>query len=473
MTNAVYVIVKLYLLVIVQRALHLQLRLWREGPNSKAVPGYDFRVRPTARMAGSRQAAAREEEQSADTSPARGEGAPDEAQAAIGPAKWNASNHEQRMAAIDACERNPVYGPYKPGAVRGPLVCGDNVAPYGQRKRRTDEIGAELLALSSDEHKYGISVGDTTLARWVPQVIDLVIALEKTVQRDSGAGDRDHDDEFHNAVKAYHDQCLQLLEGKGMSAAEKRKAEAAKSNMDDMVRGQQAAAAAGMNTEHKGPGKRARANARPASLAGGAASEVEFDLSDDEFDDDDDEAYYDGGRAGDDSPTGVHRAPDANAGGALMPNGAAVLQAALPRVRAPTQPQSPKRRGSFLELVVVLKTSADAEAAASAKQVELDARRVAVQEQAEKRLTAQQDADAARAKAEGVRLELEAKAAIEREERRDVQSAKTHDMFAKLLQSSMAGSVTERLKKLKAIYDDGTISKAVYDKKEAQLLEEL
>jgi hypothetical protein len=98
---------------------------------------------------------------------------------------------------------------------------------------------------------------------------------------------------------------------------------------------------------------------------------------------------------------------------------------------------------------------------------------VVVQEQAEKRLTAQQDADAARAKAEGVRLELEAKAAIEREERRDVQSAKTHDMFAKLLQSSMAGSVTERLKKLKAIYDDGTISKAVYDKKEAQLLEEL
>jgi hypothetical protein len=62
----------------------------------------------------------------------------------------------------------------------------------------------------------------------------------------------------------------------------------------------------------------------------------------------------------------VHRAPDANAGGALIPNGAAV--------RAPTQPQSPKRRGSFLELVVVLKTSADAEAAASAKQVELDAR---------------------------------------------------------------------------------------------------
>mmetsp|Transcript_15365 Transcript_15365/g.52598 ORF Transcript_15365/g.52598 Transcript_15365/m.52598 type:complete len:152 (+) Transcript_15365:78-533(+) len=139
MTNAVYVIVKLYLLVIVQRALHLQLRLWREGPNSKAVPGYDFRVRPTARMAGSRQAAAREEEQSADTSPARGEGAPDEAQAAIGPAKWNASNHEQRMAAIDACERNPVYGPYKPGAVRGPLVCGDNVAPYGPSRSNSTQ----------------------------------------------------------------------------------------------------------------------------------------------------------------------------------------------------------------------------------------------------------------------------------------------------------------------------------------------
>jgi microsomal dipeptidase-like Zn-dependent dipeptidase len=98
---------------------------------------------------------------------------------------------------------------------------------------------------------------------------------------------------------------------------------------------------------------------------------------------------------------------------------------------------------------------------------------VVVQEQAEKRLTAQQNADAARAKAEGERLELEAKAAIQREERRDVQSAKTHDMFAKLLQSSMAGSVTERLKKLKALYDEGVISKAVYDTKEAQLLAEL
>jgi hypothetical protein len=229
------------------------------------------------------------------------------------------------------------------------------------------------LALSSDEHKYGISVGDSTLARWVPQVIDLVIALEKTVQRDSGAGDRDHDDEFHNAVKAYHDTCLELIKARGMSAVEKKKAEAEKKEMDVLYKSQQDAAIAGMNTEHKGPGKRARANARPASLAGDADPMPGFDLDDDEYDDDDDDASYDGGRGGDDSPTGVHRAPVVNAGGALMPNGAAVHQAAPPRVRAPPQPPSPKRRG-FLELVVVLKTSADAEAAASAKQVELDAR---------------------------------------------------------------------------------------------------
>jgi hypothetical protein len=273
--------------------------------------------------------------------PAPGEHAPDEAQAddvqragSGVPAKWDADNLEQALAVMKACKEFPVVGPYKPGAQPCSTAQGDNVAPRGERVPRLAAIQKALLDLDTDEHPNGVSVGTSTIWRWVPSVIAEVINREKTTPRPDFS-----DDEFHNAVKAYHDQCLQLLEGKGMSAAEKRKAEAAKSNMDDMVRGQQAAAAAGMNTEHKGPGKRARANTRPASLAGGAASEVEFDLSDDEFDEDEDEAYYDGGRAGDDSPTGVHRAPDANAGGALMPNGAAVLQAALPRVRAPTQPQ--------------------------------------------------------------------------------------------------------------------------------------